>query len=169
MLVRIYAYLTAVAALIVLGVEILDLVLQFTFKGLLIQNCVNIISGQNVTVTTFVNGSRVTRPLTSSEIQDDCNSAWNNGVYQDIAWLLVAGGEYATTSTRTSMAMPYTGLLGSTWVLLLSNHLCISPTARGSDHEPFSSPFRSLSNEPAESIRIQQLVRSHTLALSNAN
>ncbi|KIM25027.1 hypothetical protein M408DRAFT_331491 [Serendipita vermifera MAFF 305830] len=91
-LVRIYAYLSLVAAILVSGIEIAHLVLHFTLKQPLIDNCVNEVRGQNRTIDSGFgfDSTRITRPITDSEAQDFCNSEWNKGTFRDIAWLLVA-------------------------------------------------------------------------------
>jgi hypothetical protein len=88
----------------VTGIEILNLVLHFIFKGQLIQNCVNALRGQNITTGSTFDGNRIIRPISDQEAQDDCNSAWNNATFQDVAWLLVAAREFAMVSRLLFLA-----------------------------------------------------------------
>lgn len=91
-LVRIYAYLSLAVALMVIGIEILDLVLHFTFKQQLLDNCFKY--NQGITVIdggSVFSGDRPTRILTDQDVRDACDSDWNKGIFQDVAWLLVAG------------------------------------------------------------------------------
>jgi hypothetical protein len=78
----------------VIGIEILGLVLHFTFKQQLLDNCFKY--NQGITVIdggSVFGGNRPTRVLTDQQVRDGCDSDWNKGTFQDVAWLLVAGSE----------------------------------------------------------------------------
>jgi hypothetical protein len=94
-LVRIYAMLSFLAVALVTSVEILRLVLHFTFKQAMINNCFNDIHGQTETVTDggIFNPHTSSQTISDAEATRDCNDAWSNYTFQDIAWLIVAAGE----------------------------------------------------------------------------
>jgi len=91
-LVRIYAMLSFFVVALVTAIEVMRLVLHFTFKKTLIDNCVNDIRGLTVTQSDggFFNPHTTTNTISDSEATNDCNHAWSNGIFQDVAWLLVA-------------------------------------------------------------------------------
>ena len=86
-LLRTYAWLASVGAVVMLGVEILRLVLHFVLKSDLIGQCVTVnapyYDGTGSTDSAF-SGSRSFG--TAADLQNDCNSAWTRGIYVDIAW-----------------------------------------------------------------------------------
>ncbi|PVG01667.1 hypothetical protein CPB86DRAFT_781472 [Serendipita vermifera] len=91
-LVRIYAWLSVISALVAVAIEILRLVLHFVFKGQLLNGCKKDLQGASETITSgsVFDPQRTTRLLTDSDIQRICNNAWNKGVFQAVAWMLVA-------------------------------------------------------------------------------
>jgi hypothetical protein len=109
----------------VTGIEILNLVLHFIFKGQLIQNCVNALHGQLITTGSTFNGNLITTPITDQQAQDDCNSAWNNETFQDVAWLLVAARESPWFLVYYPWHTSYNRVLDSSWIPFCSSHLCV--------------------------------------------
>lgn len=98
-LVRIYSILSFFAVAVVAAVEVLRLVLHFTFKKALISNCVNDLSGQTETIQNggIFSPHTVSQPISTADATNACNNAWSNDTFQDVAWLLVSASELFET------------------------------------------------------------------------
>lgn len=91
-LVRIYSMLSFFTVAVIMAAEIIRIVLHFTFKTALINNCFNDIRGGTETVTDggIFDSHTSTSTISDSEATRLCNNSWSNGTFQDVAWLLVA-------------------------------------------------------------------------------
>jgi len=89
--VRIYAFLSVLAAVIVVAAEAVRFSTFFTHKSELINTCTTQATGETVETFGGFWGSRgTTDTLTQSEAQDSCNSEWTRSVWSAVAWLIIS-------------------------------------------------------------------------------
>jgi len=90
-IIRIYAFLSLVAAVLVFGAEILRLVVHFKFKNDMITQCITAAeSPDGVGDETGLFGNHHASDLDPLSATDFCNDAWSHNTFSDIAWLLIS-------------------------------------------------------------------------------
>jgi hypothetical protein len=90
-LVRIYAFLSLVAALIITTTEIIRVVIHFVFKDELINECTMLSTGQEIVYRFGLWGPVSSEVLTPEEASIFCNRAWSNDSTNEIIWLFISG------------------------------------------------------------------------------
>lgn len=90
-LVRIYTFLSILAALIVLAAESVRFSVYFTHKKKLIDDCTTDATGATVAVYSgFWSGRHSVDTLSPAEAANYCKDSWNRSVWSSIAWLIIA-------------------------------------------------------------------------------
>jgi len=85
--VRLYCYLSLLAALLVMTAEMMRVVSHFKYKQTVIKNCIDVVTSTSGTCSgPFCQDT----PLSSQDGTDWCNDQWSNNSFGDIAWFLVA-------------------------------------------------------------------------------
>jgi len=87
-LVRLYSIASLVALLCVLAAESIRTAVHFKFKGQLIDECTNELTGVVIRQGGFFRS--VSKTLTTDEARSICNDYWNHDSFSDIAWLIAA-------------------------------------------------------------------------------
>ncbi|KAG9019360.1 hypothetical protein FRB90_003464 [Tulasnella sp. 427] len=90
-LVRIYTYLSILAAVIVLAAESVRFSVYFTHKKSLIDNCTTDATGATVEVYSgFWSGRHSVDTLSAADAAEYCNDSWQRSVWSSIAWLVIS-------------------------------------------------------------------------------
>lgn len=90
-LVRIYTFLSVLAALIVVAAESVRFSVYFTHKQKLIDNCTNDATGATVEIYSgFWGGRHSIDTLSPAEASRYCNDGWQRSVWSSVAWLIIA-------------------------------------------------------------------------------
>ncbi|KAI0827344.1 hypothetical protein BC628DRAFT_1369102 [Trametes gibbosa] len=87
-LVRIYAMLSLVGSLAVIGAGFLRVIIHFVFKSGLIDECEKIAEGQGVEIRFGIWFHHFKEKLTPAEAQSFCNDAWNRDSVREIIFLI---------------------------------------------------------------------------------
>ncbi|EJD51822.1 hypothetical protein AURDEDRAFT_111420 [Auricularia subglabra TFB-10046 SS5] len=88
-LVRIYSFLTLIAAALVFGAQVISIVLDFKYKNTLLRMCTEANTNRTITYTRGWWGL-VRKTLTAEEARNFCNSVLNRNIFADFAWLIVS-------------------------------------------------------------------------------
>jgi len=86
--VRLFAYLSGLATLIIAAVGLIQIVIHFTLKNEIINTCTNANEGDTVFYGSIFGPVRG-GVLTPDEARDWCNNAWNRGSWSDIISFLL--------------------------------------------------------------------------------
>jgi len=87
-IVKLYAMLSLVIAVITFGAEILRLVVHFKFKKAMIDQCTIVAQSNDGGTSNDFFGNRRAHGLNPSDASDFCNDAWSHSTFSDIAWLI---------------------------------------------------------------------------------
>ncbi|KZT43352.1 hypothetical protein SISSUDRAFT_686606 [Sistotremastrum suecicum HHB10207 ss-3] len=88
-LVRLYVGMSLLAAFIVSGAELLNIVLHFTLKDTLINECTQAATNETISFNFGFFGGHTSEVLTPDEAKQWCNNAWSHDTFSDFAWFLV--------------------------------------------------------------------------------
>jgi len=89
-LVRLFAYSTVVAALLIIGAGFIRTIVHFTLKNDLISECTLAATNQTVSFTTGIWGSSSDQQLNQTEALQWCQGAWSHDSFSEIVTLIVA-------------------------------------------------------------------------------
>lgn len=89
-LVGVYSWASVGAVVVVLAAEIIRIVLHFTLKKSLIDECTTENTGDIVVSRGGFWDPTTTATLSADEARRWCNDAWNRGTFSDFAWFIVS-------------------------------------------------------------------------------
>ncbi|KAI1792477.1 hypothetical protein LXA43DRAFT_1006809 [Ganoderma leucocontextum] len=87
-MVRIYAMLSLVAAVAVVGAAFLRVIIHFVYKDGLISECTQVAQGQGVTFRFGIWGPPVNEHLNAADAATFCNNAWSRDSLDEILFLI---------------------------------------------------------------------------------
>ncbi|KAF8497489.1 hypothetical protein F5888DRAFT_1698412 [Russula emetica] len=88
-LIRIFSFLSAAAAVIIIASGFLRTIVHFMLKSSLISECTALATGQNVVTVWGVWNSGPDQRLTPTEANQFCRNAWNHDSFSEILWLII--------------------------------------------------------------------------------
>lgn len=88
-LIRIFSFLSAAVAVIIIASGFLRTIVHFILKKSLINECTELATGQNVVTVWGVWNSGPDHRLSPTEANKFCRHAWNHDSFSEIFWLIV--------------------------------------------------------------------------------
>ncbi|KAI0061081.1 hypothetical protein BV25DRAFT_1826922 [Artomyces pyxidatus] len=88
-LIRIYSFLSVVAAVLVIGAGLVRVIVHFMLKGELISECTTLASNKKVDFTWGIWGPHLDKALSPDQASTWCNNAWSHDSWSEIISLIV--------------------------------------------------------------------------------
>ncbi|KAG8713632.1 hypothetical protein FRC09_018504 [Ceratobasidium sp. 395] len=89
-LVGIYSWASVGAVIVVIAAELIRIILHFSLKGSLIDQCTKENTGDVVISRGGFWDPTTSTTLTETDARNWCNDAWNRGTFADFAWFIVS-------------------------------------------------------------------------------
>jgi len=87
-LIRTFAFLSAVVTVILISVGLLRTIVHFMLKNNLISECTSLATGENVVVVWGFWSTKTHETLTADQAAQFCRDAWKHDSFNEIVWLL---------------------------------------------------------------------------------